>query len=134
MSTSYVPTPDIVELGVVYHDGRRWIRVETIYSDGKAGCRVIARKAGDRIVPANTPTTIAFAALQKMQRTPQPPKPRPDIDVIEIDRQAQTITVDGVQLPYHVGAYGPRVRHGADTPDGAFHVTVTLTARQVRYV
>lgn len=56
----------------------------------------------------------------------------PDHDVIVIDQQDQSITID-VRLYYHAGSPGPHIKNAADTKDAAHHVTVTFTAQAVRY-
>lgn len=126
-------TPAPIAIGDIYHDGRRWLRVEASYSDGKHMCRVIGKKVGDRIINPGNETTMRGDALRLMTRVQAAPEPTgPDHGVIAIDQQDQSITIDGVRLFYHVGSSGPRIKNAADTKDGAHHVTVTFTAKTVR--
>lgn len=128
-----MPNPTPITLGSIYHDGNRWLRVED-ETDGRYLCRVIAKQAYDRITVPDTTSRVSAARLRSMTRVDAAPAPSgPAFDVIEIDQQAETITVDGTRMPYHVAASGPRVKHASDTKDGAFHVTVTFTAARVQY-
>ncbi len=101
----------------------RWARVEAIQGND-AVVVIIAQRVGDRVVAPLRKLTIDTGRLAKDSIVEDaPPLSPPDFREAVIDAVAQTVTLDGVTVPYHVTSSGVRV---GTSPDGAMH-TLNLT-------
>lgn len=126
---------DAVEVDQLWYEPEkdRWLRVislESISSRDFATCRVVAKRVARRItVPSNSVQVSQQWLLTTCERADSTPEPSPaDFAEIGIDRHEKQVHLDGLVLPWYVGANPPRVR---EHPDGTSTVVVTFHTEQV---